>query len=367
MPEAPINRKVLVLAPYPAGSVPGQRFRYEQYLDNLTRAGLDIEVQSFLPSRVMAYLYQPGRRVGKALAVLEGFVRRLALMARLGRYDYVFVYREATPIGPPVVEWILFLAGKKVIYDFDDAIFMEKTSKYNTWVAGLKWPQKAAYIARHSYKVSVSNPYLREWAARLNHNVVILPTTIDPAYHRTTRQDRGRRPVPVIGWTGTHSTAGYLDLIRPALVALQKTVAFEFRVICDTDPGFPELDRYRFVRWQEATEIEDLDQFDIGLMPIPDGTWELGKAAFKAIQYSAMEIPPVVSPVGSGPEVVEHGRTGLVVGNTAEAWRFALETLIRKPDLIAEYGRAARVRVLATWSVPAQTPNYVRLFSQEIP
>jgi glycosyltransferase involved in cell wall biosynthesis len=167
----------------------------------------------------------------------------------------------------------------------------------------------------------------------------------------------------VIGWTGSNTTAPYLELVRPALAALQREVEFEFRVICDVDPGFPEIDRYRFVKWRQESEIADLDEFDIGLMPVPNGTWEKGKVGFKGIQYSAMGIVPVVSSTGSGPEVVEHGKTGLVVDNTTEAWQAALGSLVRNPHLIAQFGAAAREKVLGTYSVIAVASNYVRLFS----
>jgi glycosyltransferase involved in cell wall biosynthesis len=353
---------VLILAPYPFGSVPGQRFRYEQYLGFLADAGVRVDVRSFLPDRVMRYLYKPGHYVGKTLGVLEGFLRRFLTLLVIGRYDYIFIYREASPIGPPIIEWCLFALGGKVIFDFDDAIFIESTSRFNRWVARLKWPDKVPYLTKHSYKVTVCNQYLADWAGQFNTQVVILPTTIDSSYHRSSRQDRGRRSVPVIGWTGSNTTAPYLELVRPALVALQREVAFEFHVICDVDPGFAELERYRFVKWRQETEIADLDQIDIGLMPVPDGTWEQGKVGFKGIQYSAMGIVPVVSSTGSGPEVVDHGRTGLVVDNTTEAWQAALGTLVRTPHLIAAYGTAAREKVLGTYSVIAQAPNYVRLF-----
>jgi len=249
-----------------------------------------------------------------------------------------------------------------VVYDLDDAVFIAQTAASNRFVKWLKFPGRASYVARYAERVCVCNRFLENWALEHNPNVLILPTSIDLEYHRGTRDRSAHSGVPVVGWTGSQTTAVYLDLVRPALKLLQDDFDFEFRVICDVDPGFPELRNYRFVKWRRETEIADLDQLDIGIMPVPEGTWEMGKVGFKAIQYGAMEIPPVVSVTGSGPEVVDDGVTGLVVANTTEAWALALRRLLSSPDQAAAMGRAARIRVAASYSTAAQRHNYMRVF-----
>jgi len=168
----------------------------------------------------------------------------------------------------------------------------------------------------------------------------------------------------VLGWTGSYSTAKYLDLVRSALVRLQERYDFEFVVICNYDPGFFELKRYRFVKWRSATEVEDLSGLDIGLMPVPEGTWEKGKVGLKAIQYSALGIVPVVSNVGSGPEVVQDGKTGVVVENSERAWYGALTWLLDNRLRWRTMGHCARQYVLRRYSVAAQAPVYISLFQE---
>jgi glycosyltransferase involved in cell wall biosynthesis len=233
----------------------------------------------------------------------------------------------------------------------------------NRFIAFAKWPSKTRYLCRKSWKVSACNPYLVQWAKQFNRNVVLLPTTIDLQYHRPLPKAPlpGRRPV--IGWTGSRSTVRYLELIRPVLRDLQLRRDFEFRVICDVDPDFSELANYRFVPWRKETEIGDLSAFDIGLMPVPQGEWELGKVGFKAIQYSGVEAVPVVSSTGSGHEVVIDGETGFVVDNTPDAWMNALCQLIDKPDLISRMGTRARRYIDARYSVRSQEGTYLSLFS----
>ena len=125
-------------------------------------------------------LYQPGHAVKKVSGILSGFVRRLFLLFSVPTYDFVFVHREAAPVGPPVFEWFIAkVLGKKIIYDFDDAIWLANTSEANKMVAGVKWHHKVTNICRWAYKNSCGNTYLANYARHFNPVVVVNPTTID--------------------------------------------------------------------------------------------------------------------------------------------------------------------------------------------
>ena len=62
--------------------------------------------------------------------------------------------------------------------------------------------------------------------------------------------------------------------------------------------------------WNPATEAEDLWDFDVGIMPLPDEPWARGKCGMKAIQYMAVGVPAVVSPVGANRTIVRDGVDG---------------------------------------------------------
>jgi glycosyltransferase involved in cell wall biosynthesis len=356
--------RVLILCPYPLGVSPSQRFRFEQYLAILRERGVVIDVRPFLDMDTMRIVFKEGHMAQKVIGVISGLARRLWILPRVFGYDYIFVHREATPLGPPFVEAILFLLGRRVIFDFDDAIFISKTSKVNRVVAFAKWSSKIRFITRHSTKVAVCNNYLVNWVKQYNANAVLLPTTIDLDYHKPVAKPPLAMRRPVIGWTGTQSTMVYLELVREALQELQTRYDFEFRVICDVDPQFPELKNYRFVKWTLATEIEDLGAMDIGIMPVPQGEWEQGKVGFKAIQYSGVAAAPVVSSTGSGHEVVVHGKTGFVVDNDKASWVNALSSLLDDPGQLEAMGRAAREYIDEHYSVRSQVPTYLALFGK---
>ena len=354
--------RILFLIPYPPGKAPSQRFRFEQYLASLAEQGHSYTLAPFLSDATWAILYKPGHALAKVGGILRGFGRRVALLMSVPAFDFVFIHREAAPIGPPVLEWLIArVLGKKIIYDFDDAIWIANTSEANKIAAGLKWHQKVGNICRWAHKISCGNAYLRDYARQFNPAAVVNPTTIDTVHLHNRIRDQRAPGRLVIGWTGTHSTLKYLAQLVPVLAELETRHDFEFRVISNQPPALP-LKSLRFQPWRKETEIEDLAGLHIGLMPLEDDPWAQGKCAFKALQYMALGIPALVSPVGMNPEVVQSGRNGYVCRSPAE-WRQALEALLLDAELRIRLGAAARTTVEQRYSVQANTQNFLRLFA----
>ena len=355
--------KILFLTPYPHGQAPSQRFRFEQYLGALTAVGHTYELKSFLSPITWAILYKPGQTLAKAVGIAAGFGRRLGLLARVPAFDFVFIHREAAPIGPPFFEWMIAkVLRKRIIYDFDDAIWLANTSEANRIAAGLKWHQKVGSICRWAYKNSCGNAYLAAYAHQFNVHSLVNPTTIDTDHLHNQVRDQALPGRLVIGWTGTHSTLKYLDQIVPVLAKLENEgLDFEFRVISNQPPALP-LRSLVFVPWRKATEIDDLLAFHVGLMPLEDDLWAKGKCAFKALQYMALGIPALVSPVGMNTEVVQNDYNGYICA-TATDWEIRLRQLLTNPGLRQHLGVAARATVVERYSVRANTPNFLNLFA----
>jgi glycosyltransferase involved in cell wall biosynthesis len=167
----------------------------------------------------------------------------------------------------------------------------------------------------------------------------------------------------VIGWTGTLTTSKYVSDLLPVLQELEKHYEFEFRMISNEHPGYA-LKSFVFQPWKKDTEIEDLLRFDIGIMPLEDDQWAKGKCGFKALQYMALGIPPIVSPVGVNTDIVQHAANGFVC-NTHQEWYKALERLILEPALRQQLGAAARETVVQRYSVLSQTPTFLQLFEEK--
>src|SRR5262249_51400677 len=142
-----------------------------------------------------------------------------------------------------------------------------------------------------SRHVLAGNPYLAEYARQHNKNVTIVPTTIDPVAYtvRSAQPDAGSHPI-TIGWTGSYSTVQHLDTLPPALLQLHRRCPFRLLVI-----GTPSysLEGVEVVArpWKAASEVSDLHQFDVGLMPLPDDNWSRGKCGLKMLQCMGVGVP----------------------------------------------------------------------------
>lgn len=353
------KKSILFLTPSPVGISPGQRFRFEHYLPILAESGIEYKVRPFLSLRGRKQLYTKGNIAGKILAIMAGFWRRVADMFILHRYDYIYIHRWVTTAGPPVFEWLVAkVFRKKIIYDFDDAIWVNE-SAYNKKYLAVKFLGKVAKICKWSYKVSVGNAYLYEFAANYNKKVVIIPTVVntDTGHNKLQNQDTD---TPSVGWTGSFSTLIYLDLIVPVLQRLQEKRDFTFFVIADKDPQLP-LKNYRFIRWNAFSEVEDLLNFHIGIMPLTDDEITRGKCGFKAIQYMSLGMATVASPVGVNIEIIDNGINGFTCITPGE-WEQHIELLLTDKEFREKLGIEARKKIEQEYSVKATTQDFLLLF-----
>jgi glycosyltransferase involved in cell wall biosynthesis len=356
--------KVLFLMPYPGGQAPSQRFRFEQYTELLSRQGHMLKFQSFTSQADWLSLYSTSNPFTRFLIIIKGVIKRFIVLFSVPFQDFIFIHREVTPLGPPVFEWIIArVFRKKIIYDFDDAIWLtdKEESRLEQW---LRWRSKVGAICRWSYRVSCGNEYLATYARKFNASVVVNPTTIDTeTLHHPARLQQAKHPEQVvIGWTGSHSTIKYLNQLVPVLKNLeQKFPQVSFLVIANRNPQLP-LQRCVFLPWRKESEVEDLARIAIGIMPLPDDEWTRGKCGFKALQYMALEIPCVASPVGVNTRIIEHGNTGLLAA-TPNEWNSCLTALITDNQLRTKIGKAGRKKVKQYYSVTSNASLFMSLFA----
>jgi len=353
--------RILFIVPYPVGVAPSQRFRFEQYFTYLQAENIKFNVYSFWPKWGWKILYKPGHMIQKILAFTFGFMGRLGLLMVLPRYNYFFIHREVLPVGPPLFEWIITkIYRKSIIYDFDDAIWLPNTSHQNRIIATIKNHGKVKQICSWSYKVSCGNGFLADYARKYCENTVINPTTIDTTYHIPVNR-KPQNSQLIIGWTGTHSTTKYLDMLVPIFEKLKEDHNFQIHVISNYPPDW-DYDEYIFIPWRQDNEIEQLNRFDIGIMPLDDTGWEKGKCGFKALQYMALEIPAITSSVGVNNVIIEHGVNGFLCQNLDDWYKY-LDLLIRSENLRKTIGANGRRKVLESYSVEANKSRFLSLFS----
>lgn len=350
---------ILFLVPYPTDEAPSQRFRFEQYFGALESAGHSYKVYSFWTKSAWKVLYKSGRHLSKVGHLIFGFIKRWwQVLFLCHRYHIIFIHREVAPIGPPIYEWILAkIFRKKIIYDFDDAIWIPNTSSGNKIASKLKWHSKVRTICKWAWKVSCGNEFLRQFALKHNSQAILNPTTIDTEYHKPKPVSANSKVT--IGWTGTHSTLKYLELLSPVLINLQTNNNYEFIIIANSEPSVEF--NYTFIQWNKSSEIEDLSKFDIGVMPLTDDKWSNGKCGFKALQYMSLGIPTLASPVGVNTDIIDAEKNGYLCSSTEE-WITTISKLINNHKLRNEIGEQGRKQVEKNYSIKSNRSNFISLF-----
>jgi len=354
---------VLALISGPYNTSPSQRYRIEQWEPLLRERGVEITYAPFEDEELHALLYEPGLMRKKLQLVTGSLGRRLSLVRQVKDYDLVYILREAALLGPPIFERLIHQQGVPIVFDFDDAVFIPYRSPSNGYLSYLKFASKTKTICRIASHVMAGNPYLAEYARQVNDRVTVIPSTIDTERYRVPQRTERTGP-SVIGWTGSYSTVQHLDTLRGALKKLAAREPFRLRVIGTPAYELPPIE-VEAMRWCADTEPEDLSAIDIGVMPLPDDRWTKGKCGMKALQFMAMGIPTVCSPVGVNTDIIQDDENGFIAG-TEDEWIEKLSRLLRSPELRQRLGQAGRATVEEKYSAITQTPRVYEIFNSVI-
>ena len=198
-----------------------------------------------------------------------------------------------------------------MVLDLDDATYVSYTSPtYGGAGSALKWFGKTDDLIRWAAIVTCGNRSIAEYVESKGARARIIPTVVDTAVFQPAPR-RDDDPV-VLGWIGTHSTFPYLESIFPVLSELAREYKFRLKIV---GAGKDEVSvtgvEVENLPWKLEREVSDFQSIDIGLYPIDaslySGKWAFGKSGFKAIQYMAVGIPYVATPVGGSAEIGEAG------------------------------------------------------------
>ena len=356
--------RALALSPVPYEGA-GCRFRVAQYIPYLESQGIDLTIAPFYSREFFELVYRPGHYLEKGAHFLRQTAARFATVARRGRHDLVFIYREAFPIGPPLIEATLAALKMPLVYDFDDAVFLENTSDANRRVARLKCPGKIASIIRRCDQVIAGNEYLAAFARRHNASVHVIPTSVDVDLFVPRADAPAPGAPPVVGWIGTPTTAAYLESLGPVLQALARDRDLVFRVAgANAAVRIPGV-HIDHRPWSLDREVELFNTCDIGVYPLRDEEWAKGKCGFKAIQFMACGVPVVAAAVGVNREIVDDGVNGFLA-STADEWQAKLRRLLDDPQLRQRMGAAGRRTIQERYSTHVNAPRIADVLWQAV-
>ena len=335
------------------------RLRFFQFLPYLSSHGLQMTVAPFFDDDYVSSLYH-----GKVsiFCILRSYWSRFKWLLRAKQFDLIWIEKEMLPWLPSWIELGLFPSKVAMVVDFDDAIF-HQYDQHRLSLVRLLLGKKIASIMRRAELVIAGNDYLAEYAKQAGaKRVECLPTVVDVSRY-TTSPNASSLPV-TIGWIGSPNTARYLKLLTPVLRHLTATnkvrvvaVGAKVEQLCDLPIESRE--------WSEDGEVFEIQQFDIGIMPLPDEPFERGKCGYKLIQYMACVKPVVASPVGVNKVIVQDGINGFFA-SSVEDWERCLTLLCTDAELRLRLGSAGRSGVEAHYSLQVAAPRLEQLLRQAL-
>jgi glycosyltransferase involved in cell wall biosynthesis len=149
-------------------------------------------------------------------------------------------------------------------------------------------------------------------------------------------------------------------MFAPLLREICEKYPIEIHVHSDRSPDLPEIP-FVWHKWSVENEVEVISNFDIGIMPMPEDEWSLGKCSMKALLYMSLAVPTVCSDIGMNREVINQGENGFLA-KTNEEWVEQIGNLVKDGDLRKKIGDAARKTVEEKYSMT----KCARLFAEVV-
>ncbi|MDE2579755.1 MAG: glycosyltransferase family 4 protein [Hyphomicrobiales bacterium] len=323
-----------------------RRYRLDQYVAELAALGVDLQIDGLLDDEYLEQTYN-GRKFSK-LKLARAYAARIGRMRKLRDYDVCIVSGELFPLMPGQIEAAMLPIP--YIYDFGDAHFIKYRQARFRYAPSIIADKFDHFIARAA-AVTAGNHHLVSYARKWNGNAHFLPTVVPmQRYSQAPQRDPSRF---TIGWIGSPSTASYLKMLHGPLARIGAEGPTRFIVMgghCDPIPNVEVVN----LHWSEEAEIDVINTFDVGVMPLTDDEWSRGKCAFKMIQYMACGVPALVSPVGANLDVAQGGRA--LLASDAREWVANLQLLRDDPLFAMALGAAGRQRIERSYSLEAATP-----------
>jgi glycosyltransferase involved in cell wall biosynthesis len=355
------KKRILFICPHPVGYAPGQRLKYEQYFEAFKENGYEITISPFMSEAFQKMVYTKGNFLKKIYWTLAGYGRRVKDLFRMGKYDIVYVFLWVAPFAPPVFEKLTRRLAKKMVYDIDDLVFLNPPSSTNPLIHYLRSPKNHISLMKSADHVITCTPYLDNFVRKYNQRTTDISSTINTDAY-IPKKDYSVKDQFIIGWSGSHSTSKYLHLLDGVLQELAKKYPFKLLVMGDPDFRLEGVE-VETLPWKESYEVEIIRRFDIGLYPLPDEEWVLGKSGLKALQYMALGVPTVATAIGTIFRVIENDVNGFLVTNENE-WKERIVQLINDVSLRKRIGEKAAETVESRYSIHATKDAYLNILDE---
>ena len=315
----------------------GTRYRFPQFIPYLVENGIEVDLKRVASSPLKFW----------------------EMLNSLKEADIVVILRK---LMSPWKQRLIRRFAKKIVFEYDDSIMYRSS----------RWENQYSRTRRARFKDMVTacdlivagNQFLKEEALKYvdEDKILIIPTVVDIERYAPKTYDLRNHDV-VLGWLGSRGTLYYLKKLVPVLTEIGKRFpVVQLKIVCNDFLAVPNMEVIN-KEWSEEDEVADLQSFDIGLGPLTDDVWTRGKCGLKLVQYLAVGVPVVCSPVGANKEIVADGKVGLWARDDKE-WIERLSLLITNPDFRQKMGELGRERIEQKYSLQAIAPKLVDMLNK---
>jgi hypothetical protein len=282
-----------------------------------------------------------------------------SMVSTLKDVDIVVILRK---LLSPWKQKLIRRFAKKIVFEYDDSI-MYRSSRWSNQYSGTR-RSRFEKMVKQCDLVIAGNQFLKGEATKYVNKgkVHVIPTVVDIEGYAA-KQYHGQKDEMIIGWLGSKGTLYYLKELVPVLTEIGKRFPFaRLKIVCNDFLDVPSMHVIK-KEWTEEDEVADLQSFDIGLGPLTDDVWTRGKCGLKLVQYLAVGVPVICSPVGANKEIVTNGEVGFWAGNQRE-WIKKISILIENSELRKKMGEKGRERIERRYSLQAMAPQIVDMLAQ---
>lgn len=319
--------KVIFLTKYPETGA-SSRYRVYQYLPHFKK--FDFKTQSLYTNYSFQLIYQKGRVLKKAILSLKDYISRTWFILKNLDTDVVYMQREIFTFGPLWAEHLYRSLGIKLVFDLDDALFINNYNQNNP--IKLNKAKRVKKIIKYSDLVIAGNIWIRDECKNIGaKNAVHIDVAETVLFENLSRPKK--QPMKAL-WLGSPTTSKYLTLIQKPLKKFQETIGLEINIV-GGDPNTTYSFKSHCIPWSKTTEIKYLLLSDIGLMPLPNNDWSKGKCGGKARTYMASGLIPLVSNIGYNKYLIQNEVSGFLCDDENDWFRF-LDKINNNTNLFQE-------------------------------
>lgn len=259
-------------------------------------------------------------------------IELLKIIFQLFKYD-VYIFQKVYSKYHVLLVRILIIFNKKIYLDIDD--YPSLTNDPSV----MKNFKKMVLL---SDRVFCGSKNLVKLVDKISKNKsTLIKTSINLRnYTKTIKKPKSIDDRICLGWIGNgkYYKDDLIKIIYPPLNELSKSISFKLKIIglnneLELHKKFTQLNNVELclindIDWSNENLISrELNEIDIGLYPLLPNYFNKFKCGFKALEYMAMKIPVVASPVSYNKQIIQHNLNGFFAKNDNE-WTNYLNQLI---------------------------------------